>query len=240
MKKIITLVVLLAIAGGVYWYTEQQRSAKEAAEKVKSGTKTCRWAQHKDKRKSIMPSILEELLAARKATKGLMKNESDDFMKNILDKRQLSYKITANSLYGQCGAKTSTFYEKDVAASTTATGRLLLTYAKRLIEEVYGKRLCNTANHGLVMSNAEYVYGDSVAKYTPTYVKVNGLIQILEIEQLAEKFGNNNWENFIENGKQEKEYCELNNVETWTENGWTKLHRVIRHKLASHKKMLEY
>ena len=210
----------------------------KAPEKVKSGTKTCRWAQHKDKRKSIMPSILEELLAARKATKGLMKNESDDFMKNILDKRQLSYKITANSLYGQCGAKTSTFYEKDVAASTTATGRLLLTYAKRLIEEVYGKRLCNTANHGLVMSNAEYVYGDSVAKYTPTYVKVNGLIQILEIEQLAEKFGNNNWENFIENGKQEKEYCELNNVETWTENGWTKLHRVIRHKLASHKKML--
>ena len=133
----------------------------KAAEKVKSGTKTCRWAQHKDKRKSIMPSILEELLAARKATKKLMKNESDDFMKNILDKRQLSYKITANSLYGQCGAKTSTFYEKDVAASTTATGRLLLTYAKRLIEEVYGKRLCNTANHGLVMSNAEYVYGDT-------------------------------------------------------------------------------
>ena len=34
--------------------------------------------------------------------------------------------------------KTSTFYEKDVAASTTATGRKLLTYAKRVIEEVYG------------------------------------------------------------------------------------------------------
>ena len=185
-----------------------------------------------------MPSILEELLAARKATKKLMKTESDDFMKNILDKRQVSYKLTANSLYGQCGARTSTFYEKDVAASTTATGRLLLTYAKRLIEEVYGKRLCNTTNHGLVMSNAEYVYGDSVAKYTPTYVKVDDQIQILEIEHLAEKFGNNNWNNFIENGKQEKEYCELNDVETWTEKGWTKLHRVIRHMLAPHKKMV--
>ena len=133
----------------------------KAAIKVRNGTKTCRWAQHKDKRRAIMPSILEELLAARKATKKLMKNESDDFMKNILDKRQVSYKLTANSLYGQCGARTSTFYEKDVAASTTATGRLLLTYAKRLIEEVYGKRLCNTTNHGLVMSNAEYVYGDT-------------------------------------------------------------------------------
>jgi DNA polymerase elongation subunit (family B) len=210
----------------------------KAAVKVRNGTKTCRWAQHKDKRRAIMPSILEELLAARKATKKLMKNESDDFMKNILDKRQVSYKLTANSLYGQCGARTSTFYEKDVAASTTATGRLLLTYAKRLIEEVYGKRLCNTTKHGLVMSNAEYVYGDSVAKYTPTYVKVDDQIQILEIEYLAEKFGNNNWNNFIENGKQEKEYCELNGVETWTEKGWTKLHRVIRHKLAPHKKMV--
>ncbi|RZD40211.1 MAG: hypothetical protein CXT73_06765 [Methanobacteriota archaeon] len=219
-------------------YQYIRSGTNKAAVKVKNGTKTCRWAQHKDKRRAIMPSILEELLAARKATKKLMKNESDDFMKNILDKRQVSYKLTANSLYGQCGARTSTFYEKDVAASTTATGRLLLTYAKRVIEEVYGKRLCNTTNHGLVMSNAEYVYGDSVAKYTPTYVKVDDQIQILEIEHLAEKFGNNNWNNFIENGKQEKEYCELNGVETWTEKGWTKLHRVIRHKLAPHKKMV--
>ena len=54
-------------------------------------------------------------------------------MKNVLDKRQLSIKLTANSLYGQCGAKTSSFYEKDVAASTTAIGRNLLTYAQRLI-----------------------------------------------------------------------------------------------------------
>ena len=66
-------------------------------------------------------------------------------MKNILDKRQLSYKITANSLYGQCGAKTSTFFEKDVAACTTATGRLLLIYAKKVIEDRYGEgKLCET------------------------------------------------------------------------------------------------
>ena len=65
-------------------------------------------------------------------------------MKNILDKRQLSYKVTANSLYGQCGAKTSTFYEQDVAASTTATGRKLLTYGKRVIEECYGDCICDT------------------------------------------------------------------------------------------------
>ena len=129
-------------------------------EKIVSGYRICRWAQFPNNEKAIMPSILEELLAARKATRKLIPQQSDDFMKNILDKRQLSYKITANSLYGQCGAKTSTFFEKDVAASTTATGRLLLTYAKRVIEDVYGNKLCQT-KYGTVKSKAEYIYGDT-------------------------------------------------------------------------------
>ena len=59
-------------------------------------------------------------------------------MKNVYDKRQLGLKITANSLYGQTGAKTSSFYEMDIAASTTATGRKLLIYAKKIIEGLYG------------------------------------------------------------------------------------------------------
>ena len=103
-----------------------------------------------------MPSILEELLKARKDTRKLIKTEPDPFMQNILDKRQLGYKVTANSLYGQCGAKTSTFYEKDVAASTTATGRMMIIYAKRMIEEVYGNRICET-KYGTARTRAEYI-----------------------------------------------------------------------------------
>jgi DNA polymerase elongation subunit (family B) len=118
-------------------------NARGKAEKTHSGTKVCRFAQFPEGR-AIMPSILEELLASRKATRKLIPQQTDEFMKNILDKRQLSYKLTANSLYGQCGAKTSTFYEKDVAASCTATGRKLLTYAKRVIEETYGDVIVET------------------------------------------------------------------------------------------------
>jgi len=99
-----------------------RKTPKAAAIKELSGYKTCRFIQFNEG-KAILPSILEELLAARKATKKLMFNEKDPFMKNIYDSRQLAIKVTANSLYGQCGAKTSTFFEKDVAASTTATGR---------------------------------------------------------------------------------------------------------------------
>jgi len=136
-------------------------NARGKMEKHLSGKKICRFAQFKDGAKAILPSILEELLAARKATRKLAEKQSDPFMANVLDKRQLAYKVTANSLYGQCGAKTSSFYEVDVAASTTATGRKLLTYAKRMVEEVYGDAVVPTKAHGTVRTRAEYVYGDT-------------------------------------------------------------------------------
>ena len=127
----------------------------------KKGYKICRFAQYPNNKKAVMPSVLEELLASRKATKKQMAKETDPFMKNILDKRQLSIKLTANSLYGQTGAKTSTFYEKDVAASTTATGRKLLLYGKRIIEDVYGDTICESKKYGKVRSKAQYIYGDT-------------------------------------------------------------------------------
>ena len=137
------------------------KNPRGKSEKILSGSKTCRFAQFPEGKKGIMPSILEELLASRKATRKMIPQQTDEFMKNILDKRQLSYKLTANSLYGQCGAKTSTFYEKDVAASCTAIGRKLLTYGKRVIEETYGDLIVDTSKYGKVHSNAEYVYGDT-------------------------------------------------------------------------------
>jgi DNA polymerase elongation subunit (family B) len=219
-------------------YRYVRKTPKARAEKVKAGHKICRFAQKKGiDEKAIMPSILQELLKARKDTRKLIPQQTDEFMKNVLDKRQLAYKVTANSLYGQLGAKTSTFYEPDIAASTTATGRKLLTYAKQVVEECYADYDIET-NYGLVNTKAEYIYGDSVASYTPIYIRTkNKVIDILSIQSLASIYGNNDWRQCLELGKQTKEVCELENVETWTENGWTKLHRIIRHKLAPHKKM---
>jgi DNA polymerase elongation subunit (family B) len=142
-----------------------RKNPKARAEKIKNGYKLCRFAQplssaEGKEEKAIMPSILQELLKARKDTRKLIPLEKDDFIKNVLDKRQLAYKVTANSLYGQLGAKTSTFYEPDIAASTTATGRLLLTYAKRVVEECYGDAIVDT-KYGKIKTNAEYVYGDT-------------------------------------------------------------------------------
>ena len=141
-------------------YTWTPNSRGKLIKKL-SGKKICRFAQCRDGTKAILPSILEELLSARKSTRKLAEQQTDPFMANVLDKRQNAYKITANSLYGQCGAKTSSFYEIDVAASTTATGRKLLTYAKRMVETVYGNAIIETKSHGSVKTNAEYVYGDT-------------------------------------------------------------------------------
>jgi len=142
-------------------YKWMRKTPKGAAKKVCIGYKVCRYAQFKDGSKAIMPSILEELLAARKSTKKLAAKEDDPFMKNVLDSRQLSIKIVANSLYGQTGAKTSAFYDKDVAASTTAIGRKLLIYAKKILEAAYKNKIVDTKNHGKVRTNAEYIYGDT-------------------------------------------------------------------------------
>jgi DNA polymerase elongation subunit (family B) len=142
-------------------YKYIRKTPTSRADKTMVGKKICRWVQFQDDKKGIMPSILEELLSARKNTRKLIKTEPDPFIQNILDKRQLGYKVTANSLYGQCGARTSTFYEQDVAASTTATGRMMIIYAKRIIEEVYGDRIYNTICNGPVRTRAEYIYGDT-------------------------------------------------------------------------------
>ena len=126
-----------------------------------------------------MPSILEELLQARSDTKRLMKNafESGDlFMGNIYEKRQLTIKVTANSLYGQCGAKTSVFYDKDVAASTTAIGRKLLIYGKNVIETAYKNRIVILKDGRQVRTNAEYVYGDTDS----VFFKFNSVFVISE------------------------------------------------------------
>jgi len=235
--------------------------------KVKTGEKTVRFAQFPKGEKGTIPKILMKLLRQRKETrkkiefktlftndnieyKGLVKEKEDvviitgldgksieipreniksmddsydDFQKAVLDGLQTAYKVTANSLYGQCGAKTSSIYMKEIAACTTATGRKMILMAKDYIEKNY---------------NAETIYGDSVTSYTPILIRHNNLIKIETIEKLANKYGNNSWINCIEEGKQNKESCEILDIETWSDIGWTKLHRVIRHELSKTKKII--
>ena len=72
--------------------------------------------------------------------KSTIENTSDtfnSFEKVMLDCYQLAYKLVANSIYGQIGAKTSPIFFKQIAASTTAIGRDQLLIAKNYVESNY-------------------------------------------------------------------------------------------------------
>ncbi len=46
-----------------------------------------------NKRKGLLPTILEDLIAARKRAKADLKNEKDPFKRAVLDGRQLALKV---------------------------------------------------------------------------------------------------------------------------------------------------
>lgn len=89
--------------------------------------------------------VINDVIINRSVIKSIT-DTYDDFQKAVLDGLQLAYKVTANSLYGQCGAKTSQIYMKDIAACTTATGRKMILMARDFIEQNYP---------------AEIIYGDT-------------------------------------------------------------------------------
>ena len=109
-------------------------------------TTTCIYAENKTGEKGIYPKILQELLDQRSAKKKLMKTTDDKFLKEIYDALQQAYKQTANSLYGQLGADVSPIYMKELAASTTATGRDMLQFSKQFMENDL-KKLVNYSIH---------------------------------------------------------------------------------------------
>ena len=128
-------------------------------------TTTCKFAQKIDNSKGILPLILVELLDKRSATKKLMEKADSIFLKNIYDGLQLAYKVTANSLYGQVGAPTSSIYMKELAASTTATGRKMLEFSRDFIEGTFGDFI----NYAIHDKEKFYDYAKDYYKDTPIH-----------------------------------------------------------------------
>ena len=83
----------------------------------------------------IIPTVLQKVLKARKDTRLKIKSEPDEFKRKVLDGLQLAYKVTANSVYGQLGAKTSSIYMKKIAACTTSVGRRRIDDADKGVKD---------------------------------------------------------------------------------------------------------
>lgn len=101
-----------------------------------------------------MPTVLEDLLAARKRAKNDLKKEKDPFKRAVLDGRQLALKISANSVYGFTGATIGKLPCLPISTSVTAYGRQMIETTKQEVEKTY-----NTENG--YANNASVIYGDT-------------------------------------------------------------------------------
>ncbi|ODQ54350.1 hypothetical protein SAICODRAFT_208664 [Saitoella complicata NRRL Y-17804] len=105
-------------------------------------------------RKGLLPTILEDLLSARKKAKADLKKETDPFKKAVLDGRQLALKISANSVYGFTGATVGKLPCLAISSSTTAYGRQMIERTKEEVEKKYCVE--NGYSHSAVV-----IYGDT-------------------------------------------------------------------------------
>jgi DNA polymerase elongation subunit (family B) len=213
-------------------WKEDEGTSKERVEKV-------RFVQNK---KGILPIMLEKLWTERKSIKKEMKkvkaqlkeaitDEEKSILNmqyDVLDGFQLAMKVSMNSIYGFTGANLGRLPEKRIAAATTAEGRRMIQACKEYVESNY---------------DCKVVYGDSVPGYTPIYLYDNEtrnvkIINIEELENYVKVDKNKKKWNYCE--ESDKEYIELTNLEiyTWTDKEWTKLNRIIRHKLHESKQIV--
>ena len=106
----------------------------------------------------VLPTILHNLLNARKQIRTTMKqlkkkpDETGDIdaLYKVLDKRQLAYKISANSMYGAMGVNKGYLPFMPGAMCTTFMGRTNIEIVAKTIPEKYGGQL---------------VYGDTDSNY---------------------------------------------------------------------------
>ncbi len=132
----------------------------------------------KTKKKGIINVVVSALLEQRSLTKKLLKKEKNEDKKKVLDGYQLAYKLTANSVYGQLGAKTSSISFKKVAACTTAIGRGRIYDAATLVNKWTNKGVwMNNENYnGIKNIESEVVYGDTDSIFVKfTIKKENGI-----------------------------------------------------------------
>jgi DNA polymerase elongation subunit (family B) len=105
------------------------------------GRVTCGFVQPRDsdpRTVGLLPLTLDILLKKRKETRKLMEVTEDDAQISVLNGLQLAYKVVANSVYGQCGSRTSAIRKMEVAACTTALGRARIHEAKTVVESEFG------------------------------------------------------------------------------------------------------
>ena len=106
---------------------------------------------------ATLPSILKYLVDERKNVKNQQKLEKDKFKHSLLEIKQKSLKITANSLYGYLGYKNSRFYAKEIAALITSQGRRILRNAANIVTKLGYNIIYGDTDSVMVNTNTQKI-----------------------------------------------------------------------------------
>ncbi len=161
------------------------------------------------KKMKVFEHRKEEIEAMSEEQQKALEDEYSDviFNKNYLNSKQNALKVFMNTFYGEAGNKRSPFFVLEVAGGVTTYGQKNIRFAYAFVKG----QGCNV------------YYGDSVAEYTPMLLKVDNISQYCEIRDIVD-------DSAYEEYNDGKEIAILQNVEVWSDVGWTKVKHIIRHK----------
>lgn len=120
-----------------YWNVPGVRYGEFALNTTLYGTLTVRFV-HADVQRGLLPALLVSLLGERARVRTQQKGvDKSSFEWQVLECRQISTKISANSVYGYAGALVGQQPCVPVALSVTCTGRTMIMLTKATIEREY-------------------------------------------------------------------------------------------------------
>lgn len=157
-----------------------------------------------NRRQGVLPTILQSVLASRKVYKKKMKSVSEDSVEyGVFNGHQLALKISANSIYGFCGASRGVLTDPAIASAVTKMGRSMTNRAAFVAESQFvdtdtvygdtdsifvelGEKICPTIGktEAEIIKRAEEVGEEMSAAITKCFRKPN----ILEYEKTFKPF----------------------------------------------------
>jgi len=182
--------------------------------------------------RGVLPTVIQNCLDARKHTRKvdmkkckqeierLNKDTEDNGTDNtqlintqktlldVLDKRQLAFKVSANSMYGAMGVRRGYLPFMPGAMCTTYMGRTNIEVVAKTIPEKFG---------------GELVYGDTdcVSPYTPVLILKGKEIYYKTVDELSD----GNWSRI--NANKEISKCK-EGYKIWSDQGFTDIVNVVR------------
>jgi DNA polymerase elongation subunit (family B) len=184
--------------------------------------------ENDDNKIGLFPTILRILFAKRKEMKQKLKYlaemkektsnseeyESLCFEYNYTNTKQNALKIYMNTFYGETGNQLSPFFLLQLAGGVTSAGQ----YNIKMVADY--------------VKNREFFikYGDSVMPYTPITIRYKNKIIVTTFDTLGYDWIPYNEFKPNDESRTDKQQLLLNSTYIWTQNGWSIIKRVIRHK----------